>query len=86
MNETEFVMTMKALPGRYADRMSAEDLEGLQLMAQGGEWGEEIDLLVASLAGTQQPISDQERQVLRQLLERMDLPTDRLNEVPAARR
>jgi hypothetical protein len=84
MNESEFVIAMKSLPVRYADRVSAQDLEGLQLMAQGGEWGEEIGLLVACLAGTQQPISDQERHELRQLLERMELSTGPLEEVPPA--
>ena len=75
MNESELIEHAEALPDHYADRVRPEDLDGLRSMADGGEWQELIDLLIASLTLSQAPITADERDELRSLAEAMDLPT-----------
>ena len=57
------------------NRVRPEDLDGMRSMAGGGEWQELVDLLIASLALTQAPVTAGERDELRSLAEAMDLPT-----------
>jgi hypothetical protein len=47
-------------------------------MAEGGEWQELVDVLLASLTTTQAPVTADERDELRSLAEAMDLPADQL--------
>ena len=75
MNESEVIEHTEALPDHYADRVRPEDLAGMRSMADGGEWQELVDLLIASLALTQAPVTADERDELRSLAEAMDLPT-----------
>ena len=75
MNESEVIEHTEALPEHYADRVRPEDLAGMRSMADGGEWQELVDLLIASLALTQAPVTAGERDELRSLAEAMDLPT-----------
>ena len=79
MELTDYVKTMKHLPERYADRLPAQDLDGLRSMARGGEWDELLDLLIATLSGTQAPVTVVERDELAALLHEADMPTDRLD-------
>ena len=81
MNEAEVIERAEALPDRYADRVRPQDLDGMRSMADGGEWQELVDLLMASLAITQAPVTSGERDELRTLAEAMDLPTDHLAEL-----
>jgi hypothetical protein len=81
VNEAEVIERAEALPGRFADRVRPQDLDGLRSMADGGEWQELVDLLIASLAMTQAPVTSGERDELRTLAEAMDLPTDQLAEL-----
>lgn len=78
MNESEVIERVEALPDRYADRVRPQDLDGMRSMADGGEWQELVDLLIASLAMTQARVTPSERDELRSLAEAMDLPTDQL--------
>ena len=75
MKESEVIEHTEALPDHYADRVSPEDLAGMRSMADGGEWQELVDLLIASLTLTQAPVTAGERDELRSLSEAMDLPT-----------
>jgi hypothetical protein len=50
----------------------------MRSMADGGEWQELVDVLIASLTLTQAPVTADERDELRSLAEAMDLPTDPL--------
>ncbi|MGD0066212.1 MAG: hypothetical protein ABSB76_22545 [Streptosporangiaceae bacterium] len=47
-------------------------------MAEGGEWQELVDVLLASLTMTQAPVTAAERDELRSLAEALELPTDQL--------
>lgn len=78
MNEAEVIKRAETLPDRYANRVRPQDLDGMRSMADGGEWQELVDLLIASLAMTQAPVTSGERDELRTLAEAMDLPTDQL--------
>ena len=78
MNESEVIEHTEALPDHYANRVRPEDLAGMRSMAGGGEWQELVDLLIASLALTQAPVTAGECDELRSLVEAMDLPTSPL--------
>jgi hypothetical protein len=78
VNESEVIEHTEALPDRYAHRVRPEDLDGMRSMAEGGEWQELVDLLIASLTLTQAPVTRDERDELGSLLEAMDMPTDPL--------
>jgi hypothetical protein len=82
-NEAELAARTKRLPDHFADRVRDTDLEGLQSMAGGGEWGELLDLLIAALRLTGATITAGERDLLRDLLTGWGLPTDQLNELVA---
>ena len=79
MDEAEFVTAMKELPERYAGRLPEQHLDGVRSMAEGGEWGEEIDNIRASLEQSQQPVTSAERDELAALLDAMGEPTDALD-------
>ena len=73
---------MQRLPGRFSDRLDADDIDALRGMAEAGEWAEEADLLVATLAANRQPMTRQEREDLRELVDQMELSSHELENVP----
>ena len=81
MNEADVIQRVEALPDRYANRVRPQDLDGMRSMANGGEWQELVDLLIASLSLTRAPVTADERNELRSLAEAMDLPADQLAEL-----
>lgn len=81
MNEADVIQRVEALPDRYADRVRPQDLDGMRSMADGGEWQELVDLLIASLSLTRAPVTADERNELRSLAEAMDLPADQIAEL-----
>jgi hypothetical protein len=81
VNEADVVQRVEALPDRYADRVRPQDLDGMRSMADGGEWQELVDLLIASLSLTRAPVTADERNELRSLAQAMDLPADQLAEL-----
>jgi hypothetical protein len=78
VNESEVIERIEALPDRYANRVRPQDLDGMRSMADGGEWQELVDILIASLVLTQAPVTRDERNELNSLLEAMNMPTDTL--------
>jgi len=78
VNESEVIERVEALPDRYAGRVRPQDLDGMRSMADGGEWQELLDVLIASLAMTQARVTSSEGDELKSLAEAMDLPTDQL--------
>ncbi len=81
MNEADIIQRVEALPDRYANRVRPQDLDGMRSMADGGEWQELVDLLIASLSSTRAPVTADERNELRSLAEAMNLPADQLAEL-----
>jgi hypothetical protein len=57
VNEAEVIDRTEVLPDRYADWVRPEDLDGMRSMADGGEWQELVDLLIASVALPQTRLS-----------------------------
>jgi hypothetical protein len=81
MNEADLAGRTARLPDVFADRVTRADLVGLRSMADGGEWDELLDLLVAALRETGAAISIGERQELRDVLTGWGLPADQLAEL-----
>jgi hypothetical protein len=76
MDKYEIARRASNLPHRFADRISQDTLEIIELMDGGGEYGELTIELAASLAAHSTPVSPEERDELRALLEAMSMPTD----------
>jgi hypothetical protein len=76
MDEHEIARRASTLPDRFADRISPQTSEIIQLMEGGGEYGELTIELAASLAAHNTPVTAAERDELLALLEAMDMPTD----------
>lgn len=75
MDAHEIARRASALPGVFAGRMSAETLDGLRLMEEGGEYGELTVELAATLARTGAVVTRAEQRELRELLAATDMPT-----------
>lgn len=76
MTETEIIEQAEALPDRFADRLTESALWSIKRMRGGGEYGLLTIELAASLAAHNTPVTPEERDELRALLEAMDMPTD----------
>jgi hypothetical protein len=76
MDRYEVARRASALTVRFADRVPPDTLESIQLMDEGGEYGELTIELAASLAADNAPVTAAERDELLALLEAMDMPTD----------
>jgi len=76
MDRYEVARRASALPARFADRVPPDTLESIQLMDEGGEYGELTIELAASLAAQNTPVTAAERDELLALLEATDMPTD----------
>jgi hypothetical protein len=85
MDEAELAARTARLPDTYADRLPLNALEALRMMAEGGEWGEMLDLLLAVLSQAGAAVTTAERKELRQVLTDWRLPVAGVDELPAQR-
>lgn len=76
MDEHEIARRASKLPGSFGDRIPPQTLEIVELMDEGGEYGELTIELAASLAAHHAPVTAAERDELLALLEAMEMPTD----------
>jgi hypothetical protein len=76
MDSYEVARRASVLPIRFADRVPPDTLDSIQLMDEGGEYGELAIELAASLAAHNTPVTAAERDELLTLLEATDMPTD----------
>jgi hypothetical protein len=76
MDEYEIARRASTLPRRFAERIAPHTLEVLELMDDGGEYGELTIELAASLAAHNTPVTAEERDELLALLEATDMSTD----------
>jgi hypothetical protein len=81
MDDKELARRAHELPGRFADRISPKTFEHVQGAARGGEWDEEIDILLAGLQKGDSAISAEERDEIKALLDAMGEPSDRLDQL-----
>jgi hypothetical protein len=81
MTESEVIERAETLPERFADRVSESTLWSIKRMRGGGEYGELTIELAASLAAHKTPVTPDERDELRALLEAMNMPTDPIEQL-----
>lgn len=75
MDQHEIARRASGLPNRFASRLPASSLAALQLMNNGGEYGELVIELTATLVKTGAEVSPAEHRELRTLLEATGMPT-----------
>jgi len=76
MTEDEIADRAEALPERFADRLTESALRSVKQMRGGGEYGLLTIEIAASLATHNMPVTAEERDELRELLEAMNMPTE----------
>jgi hypothetical protein len=76
MTETEIIELAETLPDRFADRVTESTLWSIKRMRGGGEYGELTIELAASLAAHNTPVTPEERDQLRAMLESMGMHTE----------
>ena len=81
MTEDEIIDKAEALPERFADRLTESALWSVQQMRGGGEYGLLTIEIAASLAKHSAPVTAEERDELRELLQAMSLPTDPIEQL-----
>lgn len=81
MTDDEFYDLAESLTDAYADRVGTE-LPILRSYASGGEWGELVDDLIATLVHNGTPVSAAERDDLAALVAQLKLtPTEPLEKL-----
>lgn len=83
MDEYELAERAFALPARFADRLDPTDLATVREYAEAGEWGEEIDLLLAYLSTARRSVTAAERAELVALVEAMGMSSTTAQELSA---
>jgi len=83
MDEAELAARTARLPDTFADRLPRDALRALRIMADGGEWGEMLDLLLAVLSQAGTAVTAAERTELRQVLTGWRLPAAEVDDLPA---
>ena len=81
MTEDEIIDKAEALPERFADRLTESALWSVKQMRGGGEYGLLTIEIAASLAKHNAPVTAEERDELRALLEAMRMPTDPISQL-----
>ena len=71
MDEHELAVRAYALPARFADCLEPAELSDVREYAEVGEWGEEINLLLACLRTARGPLTAAERAELAVLPDAM---------------
>ena len=81
MTEAEIIERAETLPDRFADRVTESTLWSIKRMRGGGEYGELTIELAAALAAHRTPVTPEERDELRELLEATRMPTDPIDQL-----
>jgi hypothetical protein len=74
MEDKELARRAYALPDRFADRLDPKDLANIREYARVGEWGEEIEELVACLHHNDHAITATEHAEIQILLNMIGEP------------
>jgi hypothetical protein len=85
MGEAELAARTARLPDTFADRLPPDALQAVREMAEVGEWGEMLDLLLAVLSPAGAAVTAAERDELRQVLRGWGLDAAQVDELPAPR-
>jgi hypothetical protein len=84
MEDKELARRAYALPDRFADRLDPKDLANIREYADVGEWGEEIEELLASLRHDDRAITTAEHEEIQALLDAMGESPELLNQLRVA--
>jgi hypothetical protein len=79
--DNEFIHLVDDIIGRLGPRLDPEQALMIRGHSEAGDWDEAVDLLVATLVKRQNPITLAERADLVRILEDLNEPTSRLDEV-----
>lgn len=85
MDANDIARRARVLPDHFASRLPERRVASLRLIAAGGEHGELVIELAAALAASGAPVSTEELQELRLLLEATGKPTDPVDQMQAGR-
>jgi hypothetical protein len=81
LEQREVARAVRCLPGRFTDRLPERTLQRISIAASGGQWERVMADLIASLRAHNQPVTPEERDRLRTLLEALSLPTGALHDL-----
>jgi hypothetical protein len=79
MGHRELAQTMRRLPGRYTDRLGSRTLRRVTRAAAAGQFEKAVERLIRSLHARAEPVTADERDELRAVLEAMNMPDDRVD-------
>jgi hypothetical protein len=79
MGHRELAQAMRHLPGRYTDRLGPRTLQRVTSAAAAGQFEKAVEQLIRSLRARAEPVTADERDELRAVLEAMNMPDDRID-------
>jgi hypothetical protein len=77
--QRELAETMRTLPGRFADRLSARTLQQVTGAAAAGRWEEAVEALIIALQARTEMVTRAEREELCAVLEALNMPREHLD-------
>jgi hypothetical protein len=77
--QRELAETMRALPGRFADRLSVRTLQQVTVAAAAGRWEEAVEELIIALHVRAEMVTRAEREELSAVLEALNMPREHLD-------
>jgi hypothetical protein len=84
--QRELAATMRALPGRFADRLSESALERVQVAAAEARWEQAVEDLITALSVRIAPVTADEREQLHAGLAAMNMACEQLDALGASHR
>ena len=74
--QRELAEAMRRMPGRYANRLSAQAASGITAAAAAGQWEKAIDQLTTTLHARAEIITAAEREELCAVLKALNMPSE----------
>jgi hypothetical protein len=77
--QRELAETIRALPDRFADRLSARTLQEVTRAAAAGRWEEAVERLIIALQTRAEMVTSAEREEFCTVLEALSMPREHLD-------
>jgi hypothetical protein len=77
--QRELAARMRALPGRFVDRLSASALERISGAAAAGRWEQAVEELITALCARVAPVTATEHEELRAVLTSLNMAHEQLD-------
>jgi frataxin-like iron-binding protein CyaY len=81
MEQSEFHELTEATVARFLDRIPARYVDGFEAELDGGEYTMAVENLVLTLVNDKVPVTQSEQEDLRQLLDYLNQPTSKLDDL-----